>query len=295
MAGRIGRGLSGTRTNHAMVVAQVISRPGNGMPSRLVVAITDLLTGLKQWELWSTLGWHDIRQRYRRSMVGPFWLTLSMGVMVAGLAYLYGGVFGTNSSNASYLSYVAIGMIVFTLISSLATDGALVFISSSAMILQLRAPLSLYLYQMIWRNLLIFAHNITIYVLVVVFGHVQLSWNVFLALPGLFFVVLTGVWCGLALGSMSARFRDVPPIVGSVMQIAFFLTPIFWMPEAIPGRGWLVHLNPLYYLVEVVRAPLIGKTPGWEVWLAVIGINVLGAVVSLLFFARYRQRIAYWV
>src|SRR5262249_22182428 len=153
--------------------------------------------------------------------------------------------------SASYLAYVAIGMIVFTLLSSLATDGALVFISSSAMILQLRAPLSLYLYQMIWRNLLIFAHNITIYVLVVVFGHVELGWNALLALPGLFFIVLSGVWCGLALGTMSARFRDVPPIVVSVMQIAFFLTPIFWRPEAIPGRGWLVHLNPLYYLIEV--------------------------------------------
>src|SRR5215470_11870281 len=112
-----------------MVVAQVISRPGNRMPSRLAVAVTDLLNGLKQWELWSTLGWHDIRQRYRRSMVGPFWLTLSMGLMVAGLAYLYGTVFGGGgTSSASYLAYVAIGMIVFTLLSSLATDGALVFI-----------------------------------------------------------------------------------------------------------------------------------------------------------------------
>ena len=59
--------------------------------SRLLDAVGDLIEGLARWELWSTLGWHDIRQRYRRSIVGPFWLTLSMGVMVAGLAYLYAG------------------------------------------------------------------------------------------------------------------------------------------------------------------------------------------------------------
>lgn len=142
-----------------MVILDVVGRPGDRARSRLSVAVSDLLAGLKLWELWTTLGWHDIRQRYRRSMVGPFWLTLSMGFMVAGLAYLYGGVFGQNT--ATYLPYVATGMIVFSLISSLTTDGSSLFISSSSLILQLRAPLSIYLYQMVWRNLLIFAHNIS--------------------------------------------------------------------------------------------------------------------------------------
>src|SRR3954452_23494338 len=131
-----------------MVTLDVAGSPGKRTRRRLLVAIGDLFAGLKLWELWTTLGWHDIRQRYRRSMVGPFWLTLSMGFMVAGLAYLYGGVFGQNTT--TYLPYVATGMIVFSLISSLATDGASLFISSSSLILQLRAPLSIYLYQMIW-------------------------------------------------------------------------------------------------------------------------------------------------
>src|ERR1041384_6850600 len=116
--------------------------------SRLREALADLGGGLALWQLWSTLGWHDIRQRYRRSIVGPFWLTLSMGIMVAGLAYLYGGLFGQNTKG--YLPYVAAGMIVFSLISSLATEGAVVFIGSSSLILQLKAPLSVYVYQMIW-------------------------------------------------------------------------------------------------------------------------------------------------
>jgi len=277
-----------------MVITDVVGRPGNRTHSRLTVAIRDLLAGLNLWELWSTLGWHDIRQRYRRSMVGPFWLTLSMGIMVLGLAYLYGGVFGqTNTQN--YLVYVATGMIVFSLISTLASDGATVFISSAALILQLRAPLSIYLYQMIWRNLIIFGHNITIYLLLLLFAHVPIGWNVLLALAGLFFVLLSGLWFGLSLGTLSARFRDVPPIVGSIMQVAFFLTPVFWVPEAIPGRAWLVHLNPFYYLVEIVRMPLLGKTPDLSIWAVVIGINIVWGGASLLFFARYRERLAYWV
>src|SRR5712671_4388071 len=232
---------------------------------RVRVAIADLVHGFGQRELWLTLGWHDIRQRYRRSTVGPFWLTLSMGVMIGGLAYLYAGMFGQNIER--YLPYVATGMIVFSLISSLATEGATVFIGSSQLILQLRAPLSIYVYQMVWRNLIIFAHNVSIYVLVLLFVKVDLGWNFFLAFIGLFLVLLNGVWIGLILGTISARFRDVPPIVASVMQIVFFLTPIFWLPEAVSSRAWLVHLNPFYYMVEVVRMPMLGMTPSPSIWL----------------------------
>jgi ABC-2 type transport system permease protein/lipopolysaccharide transport system permease protein len=262
-------------------------------PSRLRAAIADLIGGLELWELWSTLGWHDIRQRYRRSIVGPFWLTLSMGIMVAGLAYLYAGIFGQNIEG--YLPYVATGMIVFSLISTLATEGSTVFIGSASLILQLRVPLSIYIYQMIWRNLLIFAHNISIYVIVLVFAKIDIGWNFFLSFVGLFLVVLNGVWIGVILGGLSARFRDVPPIVASIMQVAFFLTPIFWFPGSLPSRELFVHLNPLYYLIEVVRMPLLGKTPPLSMWLVVIGLNCVGALVAVSFYARYRSRIAYWV
>jgi len=260
---------------------------------RLSGALADLIGGLKLWELWSTLGWHDIRQRYRRSIVGPFWLTISMGIMVAGLAYLYAGLFGQNID--SYLPYVATGMIIFSLISSLASEGASAFISSAPLILQLRAPLSIYVYQMVWRNLLIFAHNISIYVVVLFFSNVELGWNFFLSFVGLFLVVLNGVWIGLALGGLSARFRDVPPIVAILMQVAFFLTPVFWTPSSLPNRELFVHLNPFYYLVEVVRMPLMGQTPPLFIWMVAIGINCVGAVIAISFYARYRARIAYWV
>jgi homopolymeric O-antigen transport system permease protein len=261
--------------------------------SRLPEAVADLVEGLKLWELWSTLGWHDIRQRYRRSIVGPFWLTLSMGIMVGGLAYLYGGLFGQNTEG--YLPYVATGMIVFSLISSVATEGSGVFISSASLILQLRAPLSIYIYQMLWRNLLIFAHNISIYIVVLVFAKIDIGWNILWSFVGLFLVLLNGVWIGLTLGGLSARFRDVPPIVSSIMQVAFFLTPIFWTPGALPNRELFVQLNPFYYLVEVVRMPLLGKTPALSIWLAVIGMNCVGALIAIAFYARYRARIAYWV
>jgi ABC-type polysaccharide/polyol phosphate export permease len=130
---------------------------------------------------------------------------------------------------------------------------------------------------------------------VLLFARIDLGWNFFLAFAGLFLIMLSGVWVGVMLGALSARFRDVPPIVGSILQIAFFLTPIMWLPSALSDRAAFVYLNPFYYLVEIVRMPLLGKTPELSIWLVVIGMNCVGTLVALFFFARYRERVAYWV
>jgi ABC-2 type transport system permease protein/lipopolysaccharide transport system permease protein len=260
---------------------------------RLPDALTDLREGLAHWELWVMLGWNDIRQRYRRSIVGPFWITISMAAMIGGLGYMYAGLF--NQKLDEYLVYLAAGIIVFNFISSVLTDGTHVFISSARPILQAKAPMSIYVYQMIWRNILIFLHNISIMVILVVVFQVKLGLGVLLALAGLALLTVNGVWAGLLLGALSARFRDIPPIVASLMQVAFFLTPIFWKREHLPDREAFVDLNPFYYFVEVVRMPLLGHTPPARVWLVVLAMTVVGGLVSLLFFARYRRRIAYWV
>lgn len=261
--------------------------------SPLMNAIDDFVSGLKRWELWLTLGRHDIRQRYRRSVVGPFWLTISMGMMVGGLAYLYAGLLGQPIEE--YLPYVAVGMIVFNLISFIASEGSYVFVTSARVILQTKAPLSVYVYQMLWRNILIFAHNMVIYVILLVFLKIDVGLVSLLALPGLFLIVTIGFSMGIILGGLSARFRDVPPIVVSAMQVAFFLTPVFWKPEALKGREAFVYLNPFYYLVEIVRMPLLGQVPPLSIWLVAIGLNVLAAAVALGFFARFRARIPYWI
>ena len=129
--------------------------------SRILAAIQDLYDGLRQSELWLTLGWHDIRQRYRRSVAGPFWITISMAMMIGGIGYLSGSVL--NQRLDDYLPYLAAGIIVFGFISSLVNEGSNVFIDTSRSILQIKAPFSIYAYQIVWRNLLILLHNITIY------------------------------------------------------------------------------------------------------------------------------------
>ena len=165
-------------------------------------------------------------------MLGPFWITLSMAAMIGGIGYMYAGLFGQKLDE--YIVYLAAGVIVFSLISSVVVDGTQVFITSARAILQTRAPISIYVYQMVWKNILIFGHNILIHLILLIALQVKVGAVLLLALAGLVIIIINSIWLALILGGLSARFRDVPPTVASLIQLAFFLTPIFWKPDQLP-------------------------------------------------------------
>lgn len=259
-----------------------------------VKALDDLARGLGRWELWGTLGWQDIRHRYRRSTIGPFWLTLSMGVLIGGVGLLWCVILQKKTEN--YLPYFGLGIITWGLISHLIIDSCNVFISSGGVIKQQAAPLSVYVFKMVWINVIIFLHNMLIYVAIVVFFRLNPGYATILALPGLALICLNGVWIGIVLGITSSRFHDVPPIVSSVTQLIFFMTPILWTPEQLPANAhWVVDLNPVQYFIEVVRMPLLGQVPPLSTWLFTVTFTVLGYLVGFIFYVKFRRRIAYWV
>lgn len=262
-------------------------------PSQAALALLDLVQGARSRHLWGLLGWQDIRRRYRRSLLGPFWLTISMGVLVGALGMLYGALLKVDV--ADYVPFLAVGFIVWTFIQGVATEGCTAFINAESIIKQVGLPLSVHVYRVVWRNFLVLCHNAAIFAVVAVIFSVWPGWTGLLVLPGLILLCLNVTWAGLLLGIISARFRDVPPIVASVVRILFFVTPIIWMPELMPGRALVLDFNPFYHLVEVVRAPLLGRAPGLASWLVVSGFVLGGWVVTFELLRRYRRRIAYWV
>jgi ABC-2 type transport system permease protein/lipopolysaccharide transport system permease protein len=257
-----------------------------------VLAVRDIVEGARLWYVWGTFGWYDIRQRYRRSVIGPFWLTISMGVMITALGGLYAGLFKANISQ--YLPHVAIGFVIWGFISGLVNEGCNSFIDGQRSIKHVHLPLSVYVYRVVWRNLIIFGHNLLIVVVVALVFDLRPGWNVLLIVPAILVLCLNGVCAGLLLGLLSARFRDIPQIVSNVMQVAFFLTPIIWQPEQLPSRALILTFNPFYHALEIVRAPLMGASPARLSWLVMLAVTVAGFAVTLAIYARYRRRIVYW-
>jgi len=257
------------------------------------LAVEDIVYGLWHWQVWGLMGWQDIKKRYRRSLLGPFWLTLSMGILVGTLGVLYGGLFGIPIDD--YLPYITLGFLTWGLISGSITDGCRVFIGSAQFIKQIEFPFSTFVYWMLWRNFIIFGHNFVIYLIVAVVFGIWAGAAALLVLPGLVLVAANAVWVGLLLGMVCARFRDVPQIVTSLLRPVFFLTPIIWKPELLGKRMGFVDMNPFFHFIELVRAPLLGAVPETLTWTVVLAITAGGWFVTFLFFRRFRSRIPYWV
>jgi ABC-2 type transport system permease protein len=256
--------------------------------------LRDLWLGWRDYrELWLAVGWYDIRKRYRRSLLGPFWITISLGAFIAALTFLYVPLIGGDVNG--YLSFVAFGFIAWQFISQLVIEGCNVFIANAPIIQQFRAPLSVYIYESVWKNLIILAHNFLIYVFIVVLFGLWPSWATLLVIPGIILICINGVVVGMLLGTLCTRFRDIPPIVATAIQMMFLLTPILWRPDQVPGREALVVFNPFYYFLELIRQPLQGEAPSLLIWTVALGITLVGFVVGLAFFSRFRDRIVYWL
>jgi ABC-type polysaccharide/polyol phosphate export permease len=264
-----------------------------GVKSDGALALADLAEGLARWRLWGLLAWQDIKQRYRRSSLGPFWLTISMGVMIGTLGVLYGKLFKMEIQE--YLPFLCLGFLTWIFISTSITEGCTVFITSESIIKQIKLPLSSHVYRLVWRNLIILGHNFVVFVVVALVFRVWPGQSGLLVIPGLLVIALNVTWIALLLGIISSRFRDVPLIVASLVQVVFFLTPILWKPSLLGRRVGFVDMNPFYHLIEIVRMPLLGHSPTFLSWIAALVIAAIGWSTTFLLFSRFRKRIAYWL
>lgn len=258
-------------------------------------AFSDITSAVRKYSLVGMLGWQDVRQRYRRSALGPFWLTISMGVMIGTIGIVFGQIF--NSPMQEFLPFLAIGLILWGFVSSVVTEGCTGFIAAEGIIKQLPIPLFVHILRMIWRNILILAHNIVIFPLVLLAVGKPINLVAFVAIPGFLLALINLIWIALILAVICARYRDLPQIVSSVLQVVFYLTPIMWMPSLLPQRAglYLLDLNPAYHLLEIIRSPLLGQLPTATNWVISLLLALIGWCMAIVMYGRYKRRIAYWL
>ncbi len=313
-----------TSTVHAADSPVTSSVPPTSDSKTFARAFADIRAGFRARQLWGHLGWQDIKQRYRRSVIGPFWITISQAVLALGLGLLYSQLFKLPVE--VFLPYISTGFILWGFISGCLSEGMETFIVNEGLIKQLPAPLSVYVLRTVWRQTLLLAHNLIVYVgvLAIFFsalnkrysliengvcrdGHVchpGLSWTILLAIPGFVLLALTAGWVTMLLGIISTRFRDIPQVINSLIQLMFYGTPIVWPVDQLMSDGthanvsWIlpvVKANPLYHYMQVIRAPMLGQEFSGVSWIVVGAITVVGWILALVAMRNYRARVSYWV
>ena len=258
------------------------------------IARADIIDGICAFRIWTRLGWQEVKRRYRRTVFGPFWATLSIGAFIGGMAFIWAPLFKTDVS--SYLPFLSAGMVAWTFATALISEGCGTYTAGISLITQLNFPYTVLNFMVVWRNIIVFFHNVVIVVIVVIALKVHVSWQTLLLFPGIIIVAVNGAWMTILFGMVSARFRDVPPLVGNIITILMFVTPIFWFSSQLgPGAQPIVTYNFMFHLVEVMRAPMLGTAPSLLSYGFTIGGAIIGWVVTFDLYARFRRRIPYWL
>lgn len=253
----------------------------------------DLAESLALWRLWVFWGWLDVRQRYRRSLLGPFWVTLTMGISILATGGVYAYLF--RQDVREYLPYVASGFVLWSLVAGFIGEACTVFIQNEGFIGQLRLPYLVYPLRLMWRYLAFFAHHaLVLLAVLLLFVPVHPS-GLLSALLGLMLACLNVLWLGVLLGLLSVRLRDLPVLVATLLQVAFLVTPVIWPVRALGSRAFVAQWNPLYHLLESVRGPLLqADLPVFNHHLALsAAFAACGSLATLALYARMRRGLLY--
>ncbi len=257
------------------------------------LALADLAEAAGLWRLCWSLAWLDIRLRYRGSMLGPLWLTLSTGLMVGAMGALYAVILHIPARD--YVPYLALSLVLWNFLSVLVTDSCFGYTLAEGMIRTVRMPYSLYAARIVLRNLLVLGHNI---IVVLVVDLALWRWPgpvAVLALPAMALWLIDALAVAVLLGVLCARFRDIPPIATSVLQMAFMVSAVIFRPELLGDQQWLLAFNPFFTVLDVLRAPLMGDVPRWDSYVSAVLFSAALCVAAWALFVRVRGRIAFWI
>ncbi|WP_296819971.1 ABC transporter permease [Brevundimonas sp.] len=258
-------------------------------------AVQDVLAGLRARDMWWTRAIWDIKRRYSESLLGPIWIAGGLATMSAAIGLLYARVFGIHRE--AILPWITAGFLVWYLISTSIGGATSIFAMNRAAILHSAGPMSPHIFRLVSRELLVFAHNIGVFLIVAVIYGILTSIQIWWLPPALALVLINVAWMALIVACLSVLYADIPPIVQYGTLLAMFITPLFWIP-GVAGRGRnlgdtaVLDFNPFYYLVTVVREPLLGRTPELNIWIGCVVLALVGWAAALLVFQSTRRKIA---
>lgn len=251
------------------------------------------MASFRQAPLWNALALNDIITRYRGSVLGPFWITLTTAAFALGVGLVYAEIMRVPSDK--YLPWITAGVVFWNFMATTIIEGSVTFISEGVVIRQSSTPLPLFVWRVVWRNIINFAHQLVVLIAVAVYFGYIMKIHVLTACLGMIVLTLNVSWMCFLSGMVSARFRDVQQIIATALQLLFFVSPVIW----IPGEGAHVHQvltwNPAYHMLEVTRNPMLGMDVPMNSFVYLTVMAVVGWVVTFLAYSSVRRRIVHYL
>ncbi|AZL15825.1 ABC transporter permease [Rickettsiales endosymbiont of Stachyamoeba lipophora] len=255
--------------------------------------VEDIIKGLKLFHIWIFLGIEDVKQRYVRTFLGPWWLVIGSTLWILTMSVVMSQLF--NQPLGSYLPFIAVGMIGWGFIAGIINDSCNVFLVVSHIIHSVNLPIIVHVLRFMTKHVVIFLHNIPIILLILIVCDMKMNLNMLLVIPALFLTIVNAIWVAVLFGFLNARFRDTQQIVTISMSIIPFITPIYWDKAMLKSKQWIGDLNPFYHAIEILRSPLLGNMPNHISWIVMSFTAVVGTMLMVYTYGKFKHRVIFWL
>ena len=258
----------------------------------MILIIKDFVSGLKHYYVWKALARADISQRYKRTVLGPLWAVVTTGIIILFVGPVYSRLFGQKLEE--YFPYIAISYILWNFLSTLIQEISNSLISSSEYIKHVPWPFPVYFYRCILRNLITLCHNLIIIIPVVLYYSLISVKSIGLFFIGLALILFLSIGYAMISGALCLRYRDIPQLITNLLNVLFFITPVFWSVSMLGEQTWMASINPMFHILEIIRQPLLGKSASWLSYITVLIMGFILFFVGLAIYSVNRKKISFW-
>ena len=254
----------------------------------------DLLDASKSWRVWSTLAKFDIIKRYKRSFLGPWWITLTMAILILGIGILYSQLFKLDFKN--YLLYLSINFTIWAFMRDSILESCQILIEAKTLLLNEKWNILIFTFRVVYKNFLIFLHNIIIFIFLGVFLFDQLSIiHVLMSISAIAFLIIFLLPVCILCSIINTRFRDFYMIMSNIMQLLFFLSPILFKKELLTSLDWLLYINPLALFLLMINEPILANQFNFSYLIYLTSYFIVCTFFAAFIFSRYKNKITYWL
>jgi len=236
----------------------------------------------------------DLRARYRGTMFGIAWSLITP----LGLAVIIGTVFSLlwGQPMKSFIPYLFSGLMPWLYLAACAQAGTNSFISAQGYIKQTQTPIEIFPIRTAVVELINLLFSLIVFfVLYFILSHESFSYFMFASLFSIVIFAIFGASIATISAFINTYIRDYSQIQSLIIQGMFYVTPIVWQPSILDERGYafIYKFNPMYYMLEILRKPLLGEMPSGKIWLVALVITILLAGIAIMLMRKIGRKIIF--
>ena len=235
----------------------------------------------------------NIKNQYRRSVLGILWTVLNPLLTMLVMAFVFSKIFGRGVINMDYPVYVLSGNIVFSFMRTATTLALPCMVHNYDLLTKTRVPYFVFPASNVVSSLVNFGFSLIALIVVMLIripNGVQFHWTLFMIIVWIPAMFLFCLGLALALCSIYVRFRDIEHLYNVFLTLWLYLTPIFYSQTLLSTKVQKVLLfNPMYHYLGYFRELIMGMVPSWQLHLIIYGIGIGMMIIGWFVFRSQRK------